>query len=125
MGHFIKRGNKHMKNYKVRPEHIIDLVGKVAASFNAWQLEYNHLPVNMRAEYMHYMSDMLDSLIKTAYPLEEQKVKDDSPGDALDALVYGLNLKPINPTILNDIEKGFQEIAKLMKDCKPPRAGEF
>ena len=91
-----------MKNYKVRPEHIIDLVGKVAASFNAWQLEYNHLPVNMRAEYMHYMSDMLDDLINTAYPIEEQEV--DTKAES----------------VISALNKGYEAREKAMKEFRSP-----
>lgn len=96
------RGNKHMKNYKVRPEHIIDLVGKVAASFNAWQLEYKHLPVNMRAEYMHYMSDMLDDLINTAYPIEEQEV--DTKAES----------------VISALNRGYESREKAMKEFRSP-----
>lgn len=118
-----------MKNYKVRPEHIIDLVGKVAASFNAWQSEYRHLPINMRAEYMHFMSDMLDDLIKATYPLGD-KSKGSFTGGFSDKSHVGTTQapkspcnhkcnhrtkEPIAPKIIADDFEGFlKEFAKIL-----------
>ena len=110
-----------MKNYQISPGQIPHLVRLTADLFRKMREEVkspNHNPSNLRDEStkMHYVVDLLKNLVDTAYPLEDNNDKE---------LICALNLKPLEESDIKNLEKDFQNIAKIMKDYKPPKAGEF
>lgn len=119
-----------MKNQKINPGQIPHLVRLAADLFREMREETkspNCNPTNLRDEstQMHFIADLLKDLVDTAYPMQEANDKYNPSNDAIDALIYALDLKPINKAILEEIEKDFQNIARMMKNYKPPKAGEF
>lgn len=69
-----------MKNHKINPRHIVDLVNLSTTAFSVWEdviIRKTNDPKSqknpgLRAEYMHFVSDILDDLIKATYPLEDK-----------------------------------------------------
>lgn len=119
-----------MKNYQISPGQIPHLVRLTADLFREMREETkspNNNPINKLEEknQMHFVADLLKDLVDTAYPMQEANDKYNPSNDAIDALIYALDLKPINKAILEEIEKDFQNIAGMMKNYKPPKAGEF
>lgn len=119
-----------MKDYQISPGQIPHLLRTVADVFRNMMEEVkspNNLSINLKKEsdHMHFMADLLKDLVETAYPIEESKDKYNPSNDVIDALIYALDLKPIDKSIIRNIEKDFESIAKMMKDYKPPKAGEF
>lgn len=119
-----------MKNNQISPSQIPHLVRLTADLFREMREETkapNMNPMLQRDEHnhMHFVADLLKDLVETAYPIEESKDKYNPSNDAIDALIYALDLKPIDKSIIRNIEKDFESIAKIMKSYKSPKAGEF
>ena len=108
-----------MENKKISPCQIPFLVRLTADVFDMASQEISSIgATKYKAAHMHFVVDLLSDLVGIAYP-------DNSSNVGMDALIDDLNLKPINEAVIKDIEKDFQNIAKIMKDYKPPKAGEF
>lgn len=119
-----------MNNKKISPGQIPHLVRLTADLFRNMREEIkspNDNPANLRDEstHMHFVADLLSDLVGIAYPEKESNSKHNPSNDGMDTLIDGLNLKPINEAVIKDMEKDFQNIAKIIKDYKPPKAGEF
>lgn len=67
-----------MKNHKIDPKDIVNLVNLSTSAFEAWNeiipRDITNNP-NLKAEYLRFASDMLDELIKAAYPLKDKPTK--------------------------------------------------
>ncbi|OZV12288.1 hypothetical protein CIW83_09315 [Tissierella sp. P1] len=122
-----------MKNYQINPVNIASLVELTANLFKTMDKGIPYCPNrNEKATQMHFVADLLKDLVNTAYPRQESPKKG-LPRDMLDAMAYGLD-KVIGEdstviTALNldfkSFEEALQKINKIMKDYKPPKAGEF
>lgn len=139
-----------MRNHKINPRHIVDLVNLSTTAFSVWEdviIRKTNDPKSqknpgIRAEYMHFVSDVLDDLIKATYPLED-KSKGPFTGDFSDKSHVGTmqapkspcNHKikePIAPKVITDDIEGFAKELKKALDglelhTKSPErpAGEF
>lgn len=116
-----------MKKYNLMVNQIPHLVELTADLFKTLNNEMQPvLPPAYKPDGMHFIADLLKDLVNTAYPMKkEPKEKYNRQNDDIDALMFALNLKPINKAIIKDIEEGFQEIYKMMQNYKPPKVGEF
>ena len=134
-----------MKNYKVKPADIVDLVNKTTVAFKVWESGLERLSQKEKSEYMHFMSDMLDDLISTAYPLEEKKVNTGAEsvvsalnkgyearakatkdfGSPIDSVIFS---KALSAAIENqakknrvsELDKQFEAVARVARNMKPP-----
>ena len=112
-----------MKNKYISPIQIPHLVRLTADLFNTLNKEVQAMHTSpQKAIQVNFVVDLLKDFTDTAYPIKEPNYN--SLNDAMDAFMYSLNLKPNKEAVLKDIEKDFQNIAKMMKDYKPPKAPE-
>lgn len=75
-------------------------------------------------EGVYYAIDLLRHLAEAVYLGEGSKDNDNS-SDIIDSLMFALNLSPINKSVIKDIDEQMDTIAKMMKNYKTPKAGEF
>lgn len=109
---------------------------KAAVHLTRWTAEkFDEMVEESRAVLGHHnQQDGIDFIINTliylsdtVYSQEETKDKPSKSDDVIDSLMFGLNLNPIklNQSIIDDFDKQMDIIAKMMKNYKPPKAGEF
>ena len=121
-----------MENNKINSVQIPYLVRLTADLFREMNEEID--PV-LRPGHMHFVTDLLKDLVDMAYPRDEgpyigidsakgndytgaiEVTKDNETG-----CVIVTETTPFNPEL---IEKALENISKITKSYKPPKAGEF
>lgn len=127
-----------MKNHKINPRHIVDLVNLSTTAFSVWEdviIRKTNDPKSqknpgIRAEYMHFVSDVLDDLIKATYPLESKSESPFTGGFSTKSHVGAMQVpkspcnnkcnhkvkEPIAPKVITDDIEGFAKELKKALD---------
>lgn len=112
-----------MKNYQISPGQIPHLVRLTADLFREMNNEINIGP-QAKTNQMHFVADLLKDLVDTAYPMEEEGCCigiDKATGEDYTGFTI-IDSIPLNK---ESLDKAFEDIAKIMKNYKSPKAGEF
>lgn len=109
-----------MKNYKIQPRKISELVTTTVKSFEVMEGVICGNPQDY-PKYMHFMADLLKDLVETAYPMEDKH-----EGGYFEGPIHEfITITETSPFSVEQFEKAMENISKIMKDHKPPKAGEF
>lgn len=111
-----------MKTYQISPGQIPHLVRLTADLFREMNNETT-VATRCKPNEMHFVADLLKDLVDTAYPMEGLK----------NNVFYGkakgedsIDVKNlIKIAEFKSLDEAMDAIAKIMKDYKPPKAGEF
>lgn len=110
-------------NKKLPPKAVVHLTRWTAEKFDELVDEARAVLGHQGQHHgVDFVINLLNYLSDTVYLREESKDKSD---DIVDSLMFALNLNPINKSVIKDIDKQMDAIAKIMKNYKPPKAGEF
>ncbi|HHX63147.1 MAG TPA: hypothetical protein GX707_20915 [Epulopiscium sp.] len=117
-----------MKNHKINPRNIVDLVNLSTTAFSVWKDIIVKMTNNPKqsAEYMHFVSDVLDDLIKATYPLEDKSKGPFTGGFSTKSHVGTMQApkspcnhkikEPIAPKVITDDIEGFAKELKKALD---------
>ncbi len=126
-----------MKNYKISSGQIPHLVRLTADLFRKMnQGIANPVKGNERTIQMHFMTDLLKEIVDTAYPIEEKEpvkpmaVEKISVEERYRDYAQNLRQRGLGAFVLDFIgflklEEDLEKVSEIMKDCKPPKEGEF
>ncbi|MDR7856023.1 hypothetical protein [Tissierella sp.] len=119
-----------MKKYQISPGQIPHLVRLTADLFNTMNKEVAYSPnKGEKATQMHFVVDLLKDLVDTAYPVANGGVISKETlgeiggfqGQEIHVIQMGESTSFTNESL----DKAMENIAKIMKSYKPPKAGEF
>lgn len=112
-----------MKNHRIEPHRIEGLVTTTAKAFEVIKSGTKGDPRDY-ARHMHFMVDLLKDLVETAYPIEGEG--ESHQGGCFQGPMHEFTtITEITLFSVEQFEKAMKNIGKIMKDYKPPKAGEF
>lgn len=115
-----------MKNNQLSPKATVHLTRWTAEKFNELVDEARAVLGHQNQQHgVDFVINLLNHLSDTVYLREEIEDKPSKSSDIADSLMFALNLNPINKSAIKDIDKQMDAIAKMMKNYKPPKTGEF
>lgn len=114
-----------MKNNQLPPKATVHLTRWAAEKFDELVDEARAVLGHKGQQHgVDFVINLLSYLSDTVY-LQEGTKNNDKSSDIVDSLMFALNLSPINKSVIKDIDEQMDAIDKLMKNYKPPKAGEF
>ena len=119
-----------MKNYRISPINIANTVELTADIFRQMNKKIGYNPNGReKATQMHFVADLLKDLVETAYPMATGGVVSQETLEKIGGFqgqeIHVIHIDESTPFSEKQLDKAMENIAKIMKDYKPPKAGEF